>query len=60
MKELVHIYKAKYPNHDPMTMLRSIGYFADAEDQDDPVSLIGVTWPKVKQSIERAVKAALK
>jgi hypothetical protein len=57
---LVQMYRQKYPNHDPMIMLRSVGYFADAEDQEDPVSLIGITWSKVKQSIERAVKAALK
>jgi hypothetical protein len=56
---LVQMYRQKYPNYDPMIMLRSVGYFADAEEQEDPVSLIGVTWPKVKESIERAVKAAL-
>jgi predicted nucleotidyltransferase component of viral defense system len=60
MAELLRIYQAKYPNHDPLIMLRSVSYFADAEGQDDPVSLIGATWPKVKRSIERAVKAALK
>jgi predicted nucleotidyltransferase component of viral defense system len=59
MPELLRIYQAKYPTHDPLIMLRSIGYFADAEGQDDPKSLIGITWPKVKQSIQRAVKAAL-
>jgi hypothetical protein len=57
---LVGMYRQKYPNYDPMIMLRSIGYFEDAEEQEDPVSLIGMTWPKVKQSIERAVKTALK
>ncbi len=57
---LVQMYRQKYPNYDAMIMLRSIGYFADAEHQEDPVSLIGITWPKVKHSIERAVKTALK
>jgi predicted nucleotidyltransferase component of viral defense system len=60
MAELLRIYQAKYPGHDPLIMLRSISYFADAEGQDDPKSLIGITWPQVKRSIERAVKTALK
>ena len=46
--------------HDPMMLLRSLTYFADAMKAKTPKSLIGVTWPKVKSSIERAVKAALK
>jgi len=57
---LVDIYRQKYPSHDPLILLRSVSYFEDAEDQEDPVSLLGVTWPEVKSSIQRAVKEALR
>jgi hypothetical protein len=34
----------------------SLIYFGDAEESEDPVSLKGQTWKKVKKSIEKKVR----
>jgi hypothetical protein len=56
---LLQCYNEKFPGTDPMMLHRSLTYFDDADEGETPKSLIGMTWPKVKQSIQRAVKAAL-
>jgi hypothetical protein len=60
LPHLLDCYRDKFPGTDPMMLFRSLTYFTDADEGETPKSLIGITWPKVKSSIERAVKAALK
>ena len=54
---LIDIYRQKYPSHDPMIVLRSMIYFDDAEDDNDPYLLIDKSWEEVKEEICEAVKA---
>jgi predicted nucleotidyltransferase component of viral defense system len=54
--KLIDIYKSKYPSHDPMIVLRSMIYFEDAEDDNDPELLMGQNWAAVKEAIGEAVK----
>jgi len=56
---LLDHYGAKFANHDPSIVLRSLVFFDDAEAQDDPASLNGATWPDVKKRIATAVKKML-
>lgn len=56
---LLDHHGAKFTNHDPSIVLRSLVYFDDAEAQDDPASLSGATWPDVKRRIAAAVKKML-
>ena len=53
---LIDIYKRKYPSHDPMIVLRSMIYFDDAEDDNDPELLMEQDWDGVKEAICEAVK----
>ena len=53
---LIDIYRQKYPSHDPMIVLRSMIYFDDAEEDNDPDMLIGESWEEVKEAICEAVK----
>lgn len=53
---LIDIYKRKYPSHDPMIVLRSMIYFDDAEDDNDPELLMEQDWDVVKEAIRDAVK----
>ncbi len=53
---LIDIYRRKYPSHDPMIVLRSMIYFDDAEDDNDPEVLINESWEDVKAAICEAVK----
>ncbi len=54
---LIDIYRQKYPSHDPMIVLRSMIYFDDAEDDNDPDLLINKSWDAVKEEICEAVKS---
>lgn len=53
---LIDIYKRKYPSHDAMIVLRSMIYFDDAEDDNDPELLMEQDWDEVKEAIREAVK----
>ena len=56
---LIDIYRQKYPSHDPMIALRSMIYFDDAEDDNDPELLMEQDWDKVKKAIRVAVKSCV-
>jgi hypothetical protein len=42
-----------------MMLMRSLAYFEDAESDEDPVSLTGVSWEEVKGGIMGAVREML-
>jgi hypothetical protein len=47
----------KYPATDPFAAIRSLAWFADAEQEPDPVPLSGQTWEAIKQRTTKAVQA---
>lgn len=53
-KELFRFYHDRYPYDDTFAVIRSVVYFADAEDTIEPQSLDGMTWEKVKDIITKA------
>jgi hypothetical protein len=59
LAKLLEHHHAKFANHDPVIVLRSLAYFSDAELQKDPASLTGATWVEVKERISTAVKKML-
>jgi predicted nucleotidyltransferase component of viral defense system len=59
LRNLIDVYQTKYPQHEPMLMLRSLSYFADADEDEDPESLTGTTWEEVQESISAAVREML-
>jgi len=59
LSRLIDHYRTKFPGTDPMMLLRSLTYFADAEPDQPPATLIGVTWIEVKRSISKAVQTEL-
>ena len=52
-------YQAKFSQTDVMMLMRSLAYFEDAESDEDPVSLTGVSWEEVKGGIVGAVREML-
>ena len=54
--DLVGFYTQKYPNSDAGQILRSLVYFEDAESQENPYDLKGLTWPQVKNRITEHIK----
>jgi len=55
MENLFKFYHDRYPYDDTFAVIRSIVYFDDAEDTIEPVALDGMTWPKVKSTITKAL-----
>ena len=56
---LLEHYQAKFPRTEVFMLVRSLTHFDDAEGKEDPISLIGLSWEDVKDTIQKAVKAML-
>lgn len=57
MRQLMDAYNAKFADGSEFLVLKSIIYFDDAEEDDAPqVFDSSITWPSVKQTIEKQVK----
>lgn len=54
--ELFQFYHERYSYDDSLAIFRSVGYFVDAEDTIDPLSLDGMTWDNVKAIIRNALE----
>lgn len=52
--EMLEFFAQKYKNHDYGYIVHSLYYFDDAESQDDPIDLKGITWQQVKDKIKKA------
>ena len=55
LDELFQFYHDRYGYDDTFAVIRSMNYFADAEDDPDPESLDGITWDKVKEIVKEAI-----
>jgi len=57
MEDFIDFHKEKYNTQNlAITVPQAISYFADAEEDEDPVSLKKQTWKTVQQSINRRVR----
>lgn len=53
---LMNFYREKYPDGSEFLVMRSLTYFADADQDEDPRMLVPVNWEAVKLSIINQVK----
>lgn len=61
LEEIIECYLKKYPNKPLLiTIPKALAYTADVEDDEDPVSLNGLTWQKVKRLIAQHISKYLK
>ncbi len=56
LPELLDFFSSKYRASDPFTVIRSLVWFEDAEQEPDPVSMAGRTWEDVKEGVIAAVE----
>ncbi|HXB40115.1 MAG TPA: nucleotidyl transferase AbiEii/AbiGii toxin family protein [Bacteroidia bacterium] len=51
--KMMELFEKKYANIEPNAIIRSLTYFEDAEEQENPVLLkeVSLSWEKVKQTI---------
>lgn len=60
VEDFIHFHKEKFSSQNLMiTVPEAISYFADAEDDIDPLSLKGQTWESVKDIIQNKVSRYL-
>ena len=60
VEDFIRFHKDKYSTQNLMvTVPQAISFFADAEEDADPVSLQGQTWESVKSKIREAVRGYL-
>ena len=57
IQQLIGWFTAKYPATDAFTVIRSLAWFEDAEEEPDPVTLTGLAWDQVKARTIDAVAA---
>jgi predicted nucleotidyltransferase component of viral defense system len=57
LKELLDLYKVKYPNVSVFHVIKSMNYFEEAESDLNPIILDkNITWAKVKKRVELEIK----
>lgn len=55
IEEMLEFFKIKYQNEEIGFVVHSMYYFEDAEKQNDPISLINITWHDVKLKVTNAL-----
>jgi len=57
LEELLAFFQQKYVQLNSLIVLKSLVYFADADLEPDPVSLLDINWTDVKKEITASVQA---
>ena len=61
LKEMVELFRQKFRLYEIFHVIKSLTYFEDAETMADPILFDKkITWPLVKNTIQKAVKMSLK
>lgn len=55
LQQMIGFFAGKYPSTDPFTVIRSLVWFEDAENEPDPVAMNGQSWANVKDRTRDAV-----
>ena len=58
--EMLDFYQTKYSTDDIFHILKSVAYFAEADESPEPNMLEKVSWMEVKRTIQREVRGYLK
>jgi len=56
LEQIMQFYIQKYPEGNEFIVLKSLGYFADAEDEPMPYMFKKADWEEVKNKIKTEVK----
>lgn len=52
---MLGFFSKKYPNTDPFAVVRSLAWFEEADQEPDPIPMLGQTWESVKRIITGVV-----
>jgi predicted nucleotidyltransferase component of viral defense system len=56
LEQLLEFYTEKFPDHDPFFVIRSLGFFEDADEEPDPRMLLPLSWQEVKREIGKQLR----
>jgi predicted nucleotidyltransferase component of viral defense system len=56
LKQMLNFFQEKYPKMSLFMVIKSLDYFADAEQYSMPKMLVDVSWQEVKEKIKQEVK----
>lgn len=56
LKEMLSFYNQKYPDGSEFLVLKSLSYFKDANEDEEPFMLKQIKWKDVRETIEGAVR----
>ncbi len=56
IRDLLGFFENKYKQQNSLIVLKSLVYFADADLEPRPISLVNVTWDEIKENIKKKVK----
>jgi hypothetical protein len=51
LMEMLTFFRTKYPSVEPMMVARSLAYFVEAEEDEDPKPILAAKWGDVKEDI---------
>lgn len=57
IQQLLGFFTQKYQSSDAFTVIRSMAWFQDAEQEPDPVSLREINWTNVKSKVHQELAA---
>jgi len=57
IQELLTFFEKKYPQNNSYTVVKSLVYFADADIEPEPISLVDTTWDEIKAHFRIIVPA---
>ncbi len=55
LTDMLGFFSRKYPNTDPFAVIRSLAWFEEAEQEPDPIPMLGQTWESVKRIVNDSV-----
>ncbi len=51
LKEMMEMYNKKYPDGSDFLVLKSLTFFEDAEEQQEPVMFSKISWQEIKEKL---------
>ncbi len=56
LEEALNLFEKKYPSAERFMAMKFLSWFEDAEGDPDPIVLNDLTWRKVKETIQEALR----
>jgi len=59
LAEMLDMFTQKYPDSNRFLVVKSLNYFEDAEEDEDPVFFQQADWKTIRKTLDKEVKTLL-